>query len=317
MSNKSEVVVSFLETGKKPPRLDVYLAEHCELSRNRVQRLIEDGQVTIDGEAIKMSHRLRVGERIVVDIPPPTDLMVKPEDLPLEIIYEDDCFAVINKPAGMVTHPGNGVTTGTLVNALLHHMKGSLSGIGGIIRPGIVHRLDKETTGLLVVAKEDFSHQHLSEQIRTKSAVRIYLSLLSGNLASEEGTIDKSIGRHPIKRKQMAVVEGGKHAVSHYKILERFDRFTLVEVKLETGRTHQIRVHMAAIGHPVAGDLLYNRGDSGTISGRAKLGLSSHALHSSQLTLIHPRKGCLLEFRAPLPQDFQTALRRLRSNVSH
>jgi 23S rRNA pseudouridine1911/1915/1917 synthase len=310
---KIEVVVADFQSDEKAPRLDVYLVAHIpEISRSRVQKLIEDGCVLVDSKPVKMSHRLKPGEKIEIEMPPLQELDVAAENIPLAIVYEDQYLAVIDKPAGMVTHPGAGITGGTLVNALLYHMKGGLSGIGGTIRPGIVHRLDKETSGLLVVAKEDFSHRHLAEQIKTKTATRLYVALLAGNMPLESGTVDKPIGRHPTKRKQMGIVESGRHAVSHYQVIERFDKYTLVQVKLETGRTHQIRVHMASIGFPVVGDLVYNRGTTGNEAARAKLGLRRHALHSSQLTLIHPRNNCLLEFKAPLPEDFATALERLR-----
>ena len=311
--DKIELVVGEFAPEETSPRLDVYLVAHLpEISRSRAQKLIDDGCVLVDSKSVKMSHRLKPGEKIEIEMPDLRELDVVAENIPLQIVYEDDCLAVIDKPAGMVTHPGAGITTGTLVNALLHHMRGSLSGIGGSIRPGIVHRLDKETSGLLVVAKEDFSHRHLAEQISSKTASRVYIALLAGNMELESGTVDKPIGRHPTKRKQMDVVQGGRHAVSHYQVIERFEKFTLVQVKLETGRTHQIRVHMASIGHPVVGDLVYNRGVTGNAAARAKLGLHSHALHSSQLTLMHPRNNCLLEFKAPLPADFAKTLEKLR-----
>jgi 23S rRNA pseudouridine1911/1915/1917 synthase len=310
---KIEIVVADFQSDEKAPRLDVYLVSHIpEISRSRVQKLIEDGCILVDSQPVKMSHRLKPGEKIEIEMPPLQELDVEAENIPLNIVYEDQYLAVIDKPAGMVTHPGAGITSGTLVNALLYHMKGGLSGIGGTIRPGIVHRLDKETSGLLVIAKEDFSHRHLAEQIKTKTATRLYVALLAGNMPLESGKVDKPIGRHPTKRKQMGIVEGGRHAVSHYQVIERFDKYTLVQVKLETGRTHQIRVHMASIGFPVVGDLVYNRGTTGNAAARAKLGLHRHALHSSQLSLIHPRNNCLLEFKAPLPNDFASALDRLR-----
>jgi len=200
------------------------------------------------------------------------------------------------------------VQSGTLVNALLYHMRGTLSGIGGMLRPGIVHRLDKDTSGLLVVAKDDASHHNLADQIQKKTARRVYIALVAGHLENLEGTIDRPIGRHPAKRKEMAVVDSGRRAVSHYRVLEHLSKCTLVEVQLETGRTHQIRVHMASIGHPVVGDLVYNKGLTGSAYTRKRLGLIGHALHSARLSFVHPQQNRLLEFSAPLPADFAKAL---------
>jgi 23S rRNA pseudouridine1911/1915/1917 synthase len=308
-----KLVVVELEITSKAPRLDSYLTATLHgISRNRIQKLINDGQVKINSVSVRASHRVKADEVIEITIPPLEAIDVVAEDIPLSILFEDEYLAVINKPQGMVTHPGAGVYSGTLVNALLHHMRGTLSGIGGAIRPGIVHRLDKETSGLLVVAKEDMAHRHLAEQIKEKSAKRIYLALVAGHLSEASGTIDEPIGRHPVKRKQMAVVSSGRRAVTHYQVLESFDKFTLVKVQLETGRTHQIRVHMAHIGHPVVGDLVYNHGASGTPAMRTKLKLLGHALHATQLSFVHPINNRLLEFEAPLPEHFQRAIESLR-----
>jgi 23S rRNA pseudouridine1911/1915/1917 synthase len=308
-----QLVVGELENASKAPRLDAYLTTALHgISRNRIQKLIDEEQVTINGVLARASHRVKSDEVIEITIPPLEAIDVIAENIPLSIVYEDEYLAVINKPQGMVTHPGAGVYSGTLVNALLHHMQGTLSGIGGAIRPGIVHRLDKETSGLLVVAKEDMTHRHLAEQIKEKSARRIYLALVAGHLSETTGTIDEPIGRHPVKRKQMAVVSSGRRAVTHYQVLESFDKFTLVKVQLETGRTHQIRVHMAHIGHPVVGDLVYNHGASGTVATRSKLKLLGHALHATQLSFVHPINNRLLEFEAPLPEHFQRAIESLR-----
>jgi len=296
------------ESGKSL-RLDVFLTQSLsDLSRSRLQKLIEDKLVHVDGEPARAGLKLKGGEKIEVIIPPPVELDVKAQDIPLRIVFEDDYLAVVDKPIGMVTHPGAGVYEGTLVNALLHHMKGRLSGISGTLRPGIVHRLDKDTSGLLVVAKEDRTHRDLARQIKEKTAQRIYTALVEGVLESDSGAVNKPIGRHPVKRKQMAVVAKGKEAVSHFQVLRRFHKYTLVKVRLTTGRTHQIRVHMASLGHPVVGDLLYNNKQTGSSAQRAKLGLSGHCLHAAQLSFSHPITGQLLEFESPLPASFQALI---------
>jgi 23S rRNA pseudouridine1911/1915/1917 synthase len=293
-------------------RLDQFLAANVpEFSRSRIQKLIDDGRILINEKPAKSGQKLKGGETIMIDVPAIEPLALEPEDIPLHIVYQDQYLAVVDKPTGMVTHPGAGVVSGTLVNALLHHMRGSLSGISGVARPGIVHRLDKDTSGLLVIAKDDQAHRSLAEQIRKKEARRIYIALVEGVLKQESGTIAKSIGRHPTKRKQMAVVEGGKQAASHFRVLQRFTKYTLVEVSLETGRTHQIRVHMASLGHPVVGDLVYNSKATGTEAARHKLGLSGHALHAFQLSFAHPISGLLLKFEAPIPGDLQALIDRL------
>ncbi len=299
-----EIVVE--QTSAEPVRLDVYLAAKLPgLSRSRIRKLIEGGLVVTAGKPAKAGLRLRNGDRLEITIPPPAELDVKAQDIPLAVIYEDEYLVVVNKPAGLVTHPGAGVSEGTLVNALLHHCSGTLSGISGVLRPGIVHRLDKDTSGLMVAAKEDRAHKGLSEQIHDRKARRTYIALLEGNMPNDSGFVDKPIGRHPVNRKKMAIVSSGRRAVSHYAVLKRWAAYTLVQVSLETGRTHQIRVHMASLGYPVVGDIVYNCKQTGTLSKRHKLGLSGHALHATRLSFTHPVTGSLLEFDAPLPEDFQ------------
>jgi 23S rRNA pseudouridine1911/1915/1917 synthase len=287
-------------------RLDVFLSEQLEgFTRSRLQKLIDQGLVKVSGEIAKAGMKLKGGEVISLVVPPDVPATAAAQEIPLDIVFEDKYLAVINKPVGMVTHPGAGVSDGTLVNALLHHCEGELSGISGVLRPGIVHRLDKDTSGLLVVAKEDKTHQGLSEQIRDKTARRVYLAVLEGVMKSDGGTIDKPIGRHPVRRKEMAVVSTGRKAVSHFEVLRRSHKYTLVKVSLETGRTHQIRVHMASLGFPVVGDIVYNRKQTGNEAARAKLGLKGHALHAVELSFTHPVTGRLLQFEAPLPPEFQ------------
>lgn len=293
-------------------RLDQFLFNSLDgLSRSRIQQLIEEGLILVNGGNAKANLRLRGGEFVSIQIPPPVQLDVQPENIPLSIVFEDDSTVVVNKPAGMTTHPGAGVISGTLVNALLFHCKGTLSGISGTLRPGIVHRLDKDTTGLIVVAKSDLAHQSLAMQIRERQVGRIYQALVEGVIADDSGCISKPIGRHPVRRKEMAVVENGRSAQSDFIVIKRFSKFTLVQVKLKTGRTHQIRVHMASIGFPVAGDLVYNNKQSGTESWRKKHGLLGQALHAFRLTFKHPKTDKPLAFEAELPEDFQKLLSNL------
>jgi 23S rRNA pseudouridine1911/1915/1917 synthase len=244
-------------------------------------------------------------------VPADVRLEVKAEPIPLDIVFEDADLVVVNKPAGMVTHPGAGVTEGTLVNALMYHCGDSLSGISGVLRPGIVHRLDKDTSGLLVIAKNDRAHQSLAQQIKEKEAGRKYFALLEGIPAPEQGTVDKPIGRHPVARKKMAIVADGRVARTHYRLLKHWHKFCLVEAILDTGRTHQIRVHMNSLGCPVVGDIVYNAKTTGTLDARRRLGLQGHALHAAYLSFTHPTKGGLLEFEAPLPADFEAAMEKL------
>jgi 23S rRNA pseudouridine1911/1915/1917 synthase len=293
-------------------RLDQYLtAKLPQFSRAHIQKLIAQGMVLLDGRAGKASHRLKAGQMISVNVPPVKNLAIKAEQIPLKILYEDKHLAVIDKPAGMVTHPGAGKESGTLVHALLHHMQGSLSGIGGVLRPGIVHRLDKDTSGLMVVAKDDLTHRQLARQIQTKIAKRTYLALLEGDLKKDSGSIQAPIGRHPTKRTKMAVVAHGKKAASHFTILRRAKPFLLAQIELETGRTHQIRVHMASLNCPVVGDLLYNQKTTGTLKARQRLGLTGQALHATKLSFFHPHTARLLEFETGLPDDLKNLLDRL------
>ena len=292
---------------KDGERLDVFLVrQQPELSRAHVQKLIASGEVLVDGRARKANFKLKAGASVSLKLPEAAPIEVKPEDIPLDILYEDEDIIVVNKARGMVVHPEAGVDSGTLVNALLFHCH-DLSGINGEIRPGIVHRLDKDTSGVMVAAKNDKAHLNLAEQIGTKTAHRSYLAVVHGNIKEEAGIIKGDIGRHPTDRKRMAIVqENGKPAVTHFKVLERFGDYTLVECRLETGRTHQIRVHMTSIGHPLVNDPKYGRCKS-------PFGIKGQALHSRQLTLKHPATGEEMTFEAPLPEDMEKILAALRN----
>ncbi|MBP1569587.1 MAG: RluA family pseudouridine synthase [Oscillospiraceae bacterium] len=286
-------------------RADKFLAEAIDhLTRSALQKLISVGNVEIDGKAIAKSRTLKEGEDISVLIPDAVSLDVEAEDIPLNIYYEDDDLLVVYKPKGMVVHPAPGNHNGTLVNALLWHCRESLSGINGVLRPGIVHRIDKDTSGLLLVAKNDFAHVHLAEQIKEHSLNRIYQTIVYGVNMPDEGDVDAPIGRSTKDRKKMAVIEGGRSAQTHYSVVKRYSGFTHVQCKLKTGRTHQIRVHMAYIGHPVAGDAVY--GPKNVITQ-----LNGQCLHAGTLGFIHPRSGEYMEFTAPLPEYFTEFERKL------
>lgn len=289
-------------------RLDVFLSSTPEVaSRNFAQNLIEKGLVLVDGKAVNKNYRLQEGQAVDVIIPPPEPTEVKPENIPLDIRYEDDDLIVLVKPAGMVVHPAYGHSSGTLVNALLGH-SANLSGIGGVTRPGIVHRLDKDTSGLMIVAKNDASHQALSQELKDRKIKRTYLTLVHGRLKELEGTVDAPIGRSPRFRQKMAVMgTANREAVSNFKVLATYNDYTLVEVSLKTGRTHQIRVHMKYINHPVVGDPLY-----GTSGSRRDLGLSRQFLHAYKLEFTHPRTGEQLCFKDDLPPDLQEILSKLK-----
>lgn len=291
-------------------RIDAFLAgQIADLSRSAVQRMIEAGDITVNKAAKKANYKLRAGDTIEVKYRPPQEIEVLPEDLPLDILYEDDDIIVVNKARGMVVHPAAGVNSGTLVNALLYHCRGGLSGINGKIRPGIVHRLDKDTSGVMVAAKNDFAHAGLAQQIGSKSAVKEYLALVHGRITEESGVINANIGRHPVDRKKMAVTPGsGKEAVTLFTVLERYKDCTYVQCRLMTGRTHQIRVHMAYIGHPLIGDPKY-------CAAKNKFSIKGQALHSYRLTLRHPRTGEEMVFTAPIPQDMQKLLNYFRQSV--
>lgn len=290
----------------KGERIDVFLArEMKDLSRSNVQRLVEKGQVTVNDKVVKTNYKLKGSEQIVVNIPKPESLELMAEDIPLDVVYEDDDIIVINKARGMVVHPATGNYSGTLVNALLEHCN-DLSGINGVARPGIVHRLDKDTSGVMIAAKTDRAHISLAEQIKEHTAHRRYLTLVHGNIKEEQGVIKGPIGRHPSDRKKMAVTfVNSKEAITKFRVLERFGAYTFVECRLLTGRTHQIRVHMAYIGHPVVGDPKYG-------PERGHFSIAGQALHSTELTIKHPVTEETMVFSAPLPEDMEQILTTLK-----
>lgn len=285
-------------------RVDKYISDNiAELTRSAVQGLLDKGNVLVNGRTVSKSFKLKGGEELTVTLPEPQPMDAVPEDIPLEIVYEDGDLLVVNKPKGMVVHPAHGNYTGTLVNALLHHCGGSLSGINGVIRPGIVHRIDKNTSGLLIVAKNDTAHLHLAAQIKEHSFTREYEAVASGYFRETSGTVDAPIGRHKIDRKKMCVTqENSRNAVTHYEVLCQFGGYAHVRLRLETGRTHQIRVHLAYIGHPVLGDDVY---------GKPFKGIEGQCLHARRIGFIHPATGEYLEFTSELPDYFASVLNRL------
>jgi len=288
-------------------RLDKYISMlFPEQSRSFFQKIIKDGHVTVNDKPEKANCRLKVEDLVRVEIPDAVETQILPENIPLEILYEDDDLLVVNKPKGMVVHPSAGHYSGTLVNAIMYHCKDSLSGINGEIRPGIVHRIDMDTTGSLIVCKNDEAHVAVAEQIKVHSVNRIYRGIVYGVVKDDEGVIHAPIGRHPVERKKMAINEkNGKDAITHYKVLERFDKYTYMEFKLETGRTHQIRVHMSSIGHPLLGDTLYS-------NGKSPYKLQGQTLHAMVIGFNHPKSGEYIEISSPLPEYFEKILRDVR-----
>lgn len=288
-------------------RIDRFLSEYfSEYSRSFFQKLIKEKQILVNKKEIKSNYKLNRDDMVEITIPDPEILDVEPENIPLDILYEDEDLIIVNKPKGMVVHPSAGHYSNTLVNALLYHCKDQLSGINGTMRPGIVHRIDQNTTGSLVVCKNDFSHNSLAEQLKEHSITRKYRAIVHGILKEDEGTIDQPIGRHPIDRKKMAINhKNGKYAVTHYRVLERFQNFTYIECQLETGRTHQIRVHMSSIHHPILGDDVYG-------PSKCPYHLQGQTLHAMVIGFIHPRTETYLEITAPLPTYFEELLCKLR-----
>ena len=278
-----------------------------DYSRSQIQLWLKDGAVSVNGQVVKANYKVKKNDEIVIAVPEPETLSIEAEDIPLEIVYEDKAVAVVNKPQGMVVHPSAGHPNGTMVNALMYHVK-DLSSINGVIRPGIVHRIDKDTSGLLMVAKNDLAHESLAKQLKDKTSLRKYVALVHGVIPHEKGTINAPIGRSKVNRKMQAVREDGKPAVTHFNVLERFNDFTLVELTLETGRTHQIRVHMKYIGYPLAGDPVY--GPSKTLKGNGQF------LHAKLLGFTHPITGQKMVFEAPLPTIFEKTLEKLRKSVA-
>ena len=287
-------------------RLDLFVPRRVPaLTRSRVQRLIDEGLVTIDGRRTpKAGARLETGQRVQVSVPPPESTPLQPEPIPLRIVHEDQDLLVVDKPAGLAVHPSPGHSSHTLVHAVLAHCPDDLSGIGGEKRPGIVHRLDKDTSGLIIVAKNDAAHLALARQLKERKVAKTYLALVEGRIDPPEGIIDAPIGRHPRHRKRMAAIAGGRHARTRYRVLREVDGRSLVEVRPETGRTHQIRVHFASLGHPIVGDSLYGRRD-------APAALTRQFLHAQRLAFTHPRTGDRLQLEAPLPEDLERVLRKL------
>jgi len=300
-------IVEEIYQSDEPIRLDVFVSEVADISRSRAASLLEEGYVSVNGTAAKKNAKLKKGNLVTINLPDPQVYDAVAENIPLDIVFEDEHLLVVNKPKGMVVHPAAGNLNGTLVNALMYHCGESLSGINGVMRPGIVHRIDKNTSGLLIVAKNDMSHNHLAEQIKEHSFTREYEAVVYGNLKEDKGTIDAPIARHPKERKKMAVIDGGRRAVTHYEVLERLNGFCHVKLRLETGRTHQIRVHMAYIGHPVAGDDVY--GPKKVITS-----LSGQCLHAKKIGFIHPVSDNYVEFDSSLPNYFVKFLRGLGAN---
>lgn len=290
----------------KNQRLDAFLASSLDgLTRSQATRLIESGEVAVNGRAVSKSYKLAGGEDVAVTLPEPEPVEAVPQDIPLDVVYEDADVIVVNKPSGMVVHPAPGHPDGTLINALLYHCAGTLSGIGGALRPGIVHRIDRDTSGLIIAAKNDAAHQYLSAQLADHTLARTYECIVVGALREDRGTVNAPIARHPTDRKRMAVVAGGREAVTHWEVIARYPGYTHVRCRLETGRTHQIRVHMAYIGHPILGDTVYG-------AKKEVPGLTGQCLHAVGLRFLHPRTHEVMELSCPLPEEFTRMLQKIR-----
>lgn len=288
-------------------RIDKFLSESCPMqSRSFLQKLLKSELVEVNGKTVKSSYKVSAGETVSFEVPEAVEAEITAQEMPLDILYEDQDVILINKPKGMVVHPAAGHYEGTLVNGLMHHCRDQLSGINGVMRPGIVHRIDMDTTGVIIACKNDLAHNSIAEQLKVHSITRKYYAVVFGNLPDDEGTVEAPIGRHPTDRKKMSVIsKNGKEAVTHYRVLERFRGYTYVECRLETGRTHQIRVHMASIGHPLLGDQVYG-------PAKQPFHLNGQTLHAGVLGFIHPRTGEYMEFSAPLPDYFEELLTKLR-----
>ncbi len=315
-SDRSFIFTS--ETFDVGKRIDAFVAEKAQLSRSTAVKLIENENVLVGGCSVAKNYKIKLGDTVEVEVPEPECADAQPENIPLDIIYEDSDIVVVNKAKGMVVHPAVGNTHGTLVNALLYHCKESLSGIGGVVRPGIVHRIDKDTGGLLVVAKNDAAHLFLADQIKEHKVERIYYAIILGNLKEDNGTVNAPIGRHPVDRKKMAVrhigESGAREAITHWSVVERFGRYTLIRCELETGRTHQIRVHMASIGHPLLGDGVYGGGGT-QFEAKHKKYIEGQCLFAAELKLMHPATGEKMVFVAPMPEYFIKITDELRKEL--
>ncbi len=309
-------MIYYAEDRDTDKRLDSFLSDAADISRSTAAKLIADGAVLVCGRTVQKNYKMKNGDAVTLDMPEPCEIEARPEDIPLDILYEDRELIVLHKPKGMVVHPAPGHESGTLVNALLYHCKGELSGINGALRPGIVHRIDKDTSGLLVVAKTDDAHRVLSAALERHEIVREYHALVNGGFREDSGTVELPIGRHPVDRKKQAVLRMGegnaRHAVTHYEVMERFSGITYLRLRLETGRTHQIRVHMSHKGHPLLGDTLYGGGNT-AFEKKHAAHLSGQCLHAKALTLRHPKTGELLRFETDLPADFTALLHILRT----
>ena len=289
-------------------RIDAFLAGNTEYSRAHIQKMIENEKVLVNGNKTKVSYKVQKDDEINLEVEVPKEIALEAQEIPIDVLYEDNDIIVVNKPKGMVVHPANGNPDGTLVNAIMAHCEDSLSGIGGEIRPGIVHRIDKDTSGLLVIAKNDKAHINLSEQIKNRQVNKIYVALVKGIISENEATINMPIGRSTKDRKKMAVDKNGKEAVTHFKVIKRYNKYTYIKVKIDTGRTHQIRVHMSNIGYPIVGDIVYS-------NGKNDFGIEGQMLHAKELEFKHPITGKLMHFEAPLPKYFEEILSKLENII--